>query len=275
AFMKRDLLRQLITIDCEEEDRAEEHMARLLRQEIPDTVQNRLLCHPQFQIVTPQMLLAVDFMWGVLRDFPTAFPACQEWYQIRHLGRRYPIRDIPENAFPRRPVPTKKWFRVGSDKTGYAHPWKVDGLRNPFLEAANPYRRPSRPPYRTCVDKYSGEQRIVPWFEEDSELSIDPVEANKFLLDYEDLFWDTRGFDVQEGVTFLLDRGIIKLGQGSVADYDAMARRAQYWERRQQELNVMDIQQYALEHSISNQQHEEILRDLAAKSGDQEYNFDL
>lgn len=272
--MRREILRYMLTLDIREQERAEDHAAALHRGDIPDTTVNRRLAHPQFEFITPKMLLAIDFAWGIYGQFSHAFPALREWYEIVRLGRRYEIPDIGEDEYPRIPVPEKRYFYIGA----YEHPWKIDGLRNAYGEAINPARRPDRPPFGAYRDPETGETRRVAYFEEDDELSIDGAEANLFLLEFEDMYFETLALENYDGVRYLLDRGLVKVGKGQIATYDKIARRAQHWIRLEQDLNVMDIQDYARENSISKAEHFQLLEDhqrrIAAK-GDDQFNLDL
>lgn len=253
--MRREILRYMITLDVREEERAEEHSAALCSGDIPDTPQNRRLAHPQFEWVTPKNLLAIDFAWGIHGVFQHAFPALREWYEIRYLGRRYDIPDVDEKQYPRKGIPEKRYFFVGT----FDHPWKVDGLRNLYSEAVNPYRHPHRPAFGAYKDAETGETRRVTYFEEADELDIDSVEANLFLMEYEDLYFDTLCLPAQDGVTYLLDRGLVKIGRGQIASYDRISRRSQFWSRLQQKLNVQDVEQYAIKNAISKEEHDQIL----------------
>lgn len=268
--MRREILRYLLTLDIREEERSEEHSAALIRGDIPDTPQNRKLAHPQFEWVTPKNLLAIDFAWGIHGVFQHAFPALREWYEIRHLGRRYDIPDVDEQQFPRKGIPEKRYFFVGT----FDHPWKVDGLRNLYSETVNPYRHPERPAFGAYKDPVSGETRRVTYFEETDELDINGVEANLFLLDYEELYFDTLCLPAQDGVTYLLDKGLVKIGRGQIALYDRIARRSQFWSRLQEKLNVQDVEQYAMKNSISKNEHDQMLAEFLLQR-DSEAQCDL
>ena len=171
-------------------------------------------------------------------------------------------------------MPEKRYFYIGA----YEHPWKIDGLRNAYAEAINPSRRPDRPPFGAYRDAETGETRRVAYFEEEDELNIDGMEANLFLMEYEEIYFATLSLENADGVRYLLDRGLVKVGRGQIATYDKIARRAQHWMRLEEELNVYDIQQYSIENSISKAEHfrllEEYQQRIAAEASDQG-NLDL
>ncbi|HEX7648967.1 MAG TPA: hypothetical protein VF450_16320, partial [Noviherbaspirillum sp.] len=80
------LLRYLLTLDVLESERAENHEEDLYAGKIPDTEENRELCDAQFEMITPQQLIAIDFMLGLHHYAPHGHPALCAWYEVRHLG---------------------------------------------------------------------------------------------------------------------------------------------------------------------------------------------
>ncbi|HDZ37606.1 MAG TPA: hypothetical protein ENH62_04865 [Marinobacter sp.] len=274
SIMRREILRYMLTLDIREQERADEHSGALANGEIPDTPANRRLADPQFEWITPKVLLGIDFAWGVHGTFDHAFPAFREWYEIKHLGRRYEVPEIEECAFPRKTIPEKRYYHIGA----YEHPWKIDGLRNIYGEAVNPQRRPDRPAFGAYKDRDTGETRRVAYFEESDELEVDGFEANLFLMEFEDLYFDTLALEVTDGVRYLLDRGLVKVGRGQIATYDRISRRGQRWRRLQESLNVYDMHQHALENSISKEQHFLLLEEhkrRQAEIEDDQFNLEL
>ena len=273
--MRRELLRYMITLDVLEQERAEELSGAIANGEVADTAQNRRLAHPQFEWVTPKMVVAIDFAWAVHGCFRYAFPALREWHEIRSLGRRYHVPEIGEDEYPRRAVPEKRYFHVGAFESA----WKNDGLRNVVGEAVNPYRRPHRPAFGAYKDSETGETRRVTYFEEASELDVDPVEANLFALEFEDLYVDTLNMDANSGLFYLLDRGIVKIGRGQIATYDQIARRSQFWNRLQEQWNIESLEKGIFEASISKAEHfallEEHQNEVIAANVPQEANLEL
>ncbi|WP_235516693.1 hypothetical protein [Caballeronia cordobensis] len=80
------LLKMLCSIDAAERDRAEAHSGALATGLIPDTEENRLLCEPQFEFVTPQQLVAIDFFLSMHHYAPHAFPALAVWHDVCTAG---------------------------------------------------------------------------------------------------------------------------------------------------------------------------------------------
>lgn len=262
ADFRRALLRYLITLDVLEEERAENHSAAVHRGDsgYEDTPENRRLSNPQFQFITPQLILSIDFMWSLQRDFVHAFPALREWYQIRTLGRRYMVPESEMVSVIK--IPEVRWFHVGT----FDHPWMIDGLRDPLGEAVNLKRKPGTFPFMTCNDLGGGsDMRRVITHETADELYIDPEEAGIFVLcEFEDLFFQTLNMDARSSLLYLLDRGLVRLGNGMVSKYDFVARRAQYYTRLQEELNVAYLEPVLYERSISNAEHNGLLEAVKA-----------
>jgi hypothetical protein len=57
---------------------------------------NRALCEPQFEFVTPQQLVAIDFFLSMHHYAPHAFPALAVWHDVNVLGRRYPVPKLAD-----------------------------------------------------------------------------------------------------------------------------------------------------------------------------------
>jgi 3'-phosphoadenosine 5'-phosphosulfate sulfotransferase (PAPS reductase)/FAD synthetase len=264
---RRNLLRYLITLDVQEEERGEDHAAALHCGDVADTAENRRLASPQFQFITPQLIVAIDFMWSMQRDFDYAFPALREWYEIRELGRRYQVPD--SELMPPVSIPEARWFHVGT----FDHPWMIDGLRDPLGEAVNLKRKPGTLPYMTCSDLGgSGQIRRVVAHETAEELTIDREEAGIFVTcEFEDLFFDTLNMDAKSSLIYLLDRGLVKLGAGMASKYDFVARRAHYYTRLKDELNVADLEPVLYERSISDAEHSRLIEVAIAKQEEQNH----
>jgi 3'-phosphoadenosine 5'-phosphosulfate sulfotransferase (PAPS reductase)/FAD synthetase len=254
AEMRRDMLRYLLTLDIEEEERAEEFDAKMFRGEVEDTEANRSLRGITFQFITPKKLLSIDFAWSLCFGFDHAFPALTEWYEIRVLGKRYPVPDI----IPAKDkVPAMCWYPL-AEGTGPAFEM---GLQDVDLAEYNQERFPSRPPMRTIRDRYLGKPRKVVYYEEADEMEIDAMEATLFVDSFDDeLYFMAKTFSAIEGAKLYLNRGIIKLGRGKAADYDELARRAQFWTRLKSMIGDTDIEAYLQSHSIATSAHDELLK---------------
>ena len=261
AAMRRDLLRYLLTLDVLEEERAEEHEARLYRGEIEDTEYNRTLGGVTFQFITAQKLLAIDFAWSLSFGFDHAFPALTEWYEIRVLGKRYSIPDIA--PVEKGVMPEQRWFKYES----WGNPGLEKGLEDAYLEATNKQRYPGRPAMRKIRDRYLGQERSIVYYEEADEMEIDTADALLFVDDFDEEFYElAKGLALSDSAKFYLNRGMIKLARGKAADYDEMARRAQFWRRMQRDLGWTDLRSFIRHHSISDAEHSKILESMKAET---------
>lgn len=259
AAMRRELLRYLLTLDVLEEERAEEHDARMYRGELEDTEYNQTLRGVTFQFITPQQLVAIDFAWSLSYGFDHAFPALTEWYEIRVLGKRYPIPDIA--PVEKGTMPEIRWYRY-EDWDG---PAIEQGLEDPYLEATNKDRYPGRPAMRTIKDRYVGKERRIVYYEEADEMDVDTADALLFVDDFDEEFYElAKTLELTNSAKFYLNRGLVKLGRGKAADYDEMARRAQYWNRLQNNLGGTDLRSFVRHHSISDKEHTKLLETLKA-----------
>lgn len=250
---RRNLLAYLITLDVLEQERAEEFDGRMARGELPDTPENQRLRHPQFENVTPQDLVAIDFYWSMHHYAQEAFPALRVWYDIRRLGRRYIVPKL-ERA-PAIPIPERRWYKVGA----YDLEAPADGLRNYHGELWGPYRHVERALHYRQVD--GGR---TGWFEEEPQFEVDAQEANAFVQTFCEgaLPIETQFVPAMESARFWLDEGIVRLPKSMAAKYQEMARRGQYFNHLAQKLNVTpaELDLHLQKHSITDEQHEKLLR---------------
>lgn len=261
AEMRRELLRYLLTLDVLEEERAEEHDARMFRGELERTESNEILRGSTFQFIPPKNLLAIDFAWSLSYGFDHAFPALSEWYEIRVLGKRYLIDDFTPTE--KGIIPEQRWFKFDD----WQSPAQEMGLQDAYLEATNKHRYPERPAMRTIRDRFEGKDRNIVYFEEADEMEIDPADAMCFVDAFDDAFYAmAKGLAPTDSAKFYLNKGMVKLAKGKAAEYDAMARRAQFWRRMERDLAGTDLRSYIRHHSISNAEHEQILESMKVES---------
>lgn len=261
AAMRRELLRYLLTLDVLEEERAEEHDARMHRGELEMTEANQTLRGVTFQFITPQKLLSIDFAWSLSFGFDHAFPALTEWYEIRVLGKRYSIPDIA--PVEKGVMPEQRWFKYES----WENPGLEMGLGDAYLETTNKERYPGRPAMRTIRDRYMGQERSIVYYEEADEMEIDSAEAICFVDGFDGGFYEmAKNLAPSDSAKFYLNRGMVKLARGKAADYDEMARRAQFWRRMQRDLGMTDLRSYVRHQSISDAEHSKIVATMKADS---------
>lgn len=260
ADMRRELLRYLLTLDVLEEERAEAHDAAMFRGDITDGGLEMIqsLRGITFQHITPKQLIAIDFAWSLSHGFDHAFPALREWYEIRVLGKRYPIP--PLEAVQKSGVPAMCWYPIPEGEG----PAYEEGLQDAFIAAANREQYPSRPPMRTIRDRYQGKPRQVVYYEEADEMEIDAAEATLFVEAFdEERYLVSQSFPAWDSAKIYLNHGLIKLGRGKAADYDELARRAQYWSRVQRRLGGDDLGEYLMANAITDAEHKRLLEALA------------
>jgi DNA sulfur modification protein DndC len=261
AEMRRELLRYLLTLDVLEEERAEEHDARMFRGELEKTESNEILRGITFQFITPKNLLAIDLAWSLSYGFDHAFPALSEWYEIRVLGQRYMIEDV--TPVEKGIIPEQRWFKFDD----WQSPAQEMGLQDAYLEATNKERYPKRPAMRTIRDRFEGKDRNIVYYEEADEMEIDAADATCFVGGFDEAFYTmSKSLAPTDSAKFYLNKGMVKLARGKAADYDAMARRAQFWRRMERDLAGTDLRSYIRHHSISNAEHEQILESMKVKT---------
>ncbi|WP_444679583.1 hypothetical protein [Halomonas sp. E19] len=73
----------------------------------------------------------------------------------------------------------------------------------------------------------------------------------------------SQSFPAWDSAKIYLNHGLIKLGRGKAADYDELARRAQYWSRVQRRLGGDDLGEYLMANAITDAEHKRLLEALA------------
>ncbi|MDK9702515.1 MAG: phosphoadenosine phosphosulfate reductase family protein [Sulfuritalea sp.] len=247
-----DMLRMVLTLDALELERAEQHEADLLSGRIADTPDNRELADIQFQLITPQQLVAIDFQLSLHHYAPHAFPALHEWHQVHALGRRYPVPAVPSL----KKVDTKVigWFPVGQ----FDKEVPTDGLRSYDAELWNPYRHPERPFKNRQID---GDK--VVWFDEAPSFTVDAVEACAYVTCTYDtqLMLQTQLMPGIESARFWLNQEIVKLAAGTSGKYQYMAKRGQYFAHLAETRNLTpsEMDEHLVRNAISDAAHDALL----------------
>ena len=81
----------MLTLDIEDEGRAENFAEDLHAGNIEDTPKNRRLAETQFQFITPDLLVSIDFAWSVQQDF--------EHHGVEHIHHREILESLPPWLF--------------------------------------------------------------------------------------------------------------------------------------------------------------------------------
>jgi 3'-phosphoadenosine 5'-phosphosulfate sulfotransferase (PAPS reductase)/FAD synthetase len=243
------MLRMLLSIDANERDRAERHSEEVAKGRLPDTDHNRNLCDPQFEFVTPQQLVAIDFFLSMHHYAPHAFPALAIWHDVNVLGRRYPVPVI--EPMQKTGVTLHGWYPVGQ----YDRDAPADGLRDYDAEQWNRYRHPNRPGQYA---RTTGGERTV-YFEESAQFEVDAEAACAFVTcSYDTAFMlDTQHHDAIESARYWLNEGVVRLPAGMAQRYQEMAKRGQYFSRlaRRMSLAPRELDDYLVSHAISDAAH--------------------
>lgn len=267
AEMRLDLLRYLLTLDAEEEERAIEHDGARANGELPAAMSEaqEVLSGTTFQFITPRQLIAIDFAWSLSYGFPTAFPALKEWYDIKVLGKRYPIPDVA--PVPKASVPPMVWYPLPEGK-GPAYEL---GL-TPFdrSESVGPVAS------RTIANRFTGQPAKMVYFDETDELTIDAMEATLFVEAFdEERYMAASFYPGVDSARVYLDQGIVKLPKGKAATFDGLARRKHYFERLAFEAWPKPVEEVLQAGAISASKHDQLLALLRANHRDDSGMEDL
>jgi len=253
------MLRMLLSIDADERDRAERHSGELASGLIADTEHNRMLCDPQFEFVTPQQLVAIDFFLSMHHYAPHAFPALAVWHDVNLLGRRYAVPDVEPR--PKADIVLHGWYPVDQ----YDREAPTVGLRDFNAEQWNRYRHPERAGWYARTS--AGEQTV--YFREASQFEVDAEAACEFVTcTYDTAFMlRTQHHDAMESARFWLNEGIVRLPVGMAQRYQEMAKRGQYFNRLAQRLNLTpeELDLHLIADSVSDAEHAAMLKPVSSQ----------
>jgi len=236
-YTRRDLLRYMLTIQAEENEWANEHNEEIVR----------------FNLFKFKHIIAIDFMWSMYCDAPHAFSALHEYYQIMYLGRRYPLPEVIYQP-AKTSVPPKRWFKLPE---GSVVPWTgIAGLNDPYeIHIGKKIRGNAEPTY--IKDRTTGEQKEIIPFDVAPAMEVDIIEACTMISRYCEtkMAIETTGSTAIEGAMYYLNMGIIKLGRAQASGLDEMLQKAQFWSQLRDKLNLLNVEKYALDNSISDEEH--------------------
>lgn len=252
--MRKRLLSYFITLDQDERERAEEHNDKWEAGEIEHTPLNDRLRDPQFEFVSFEMLMAIEFIWSVQCVSDMAFPALSVWYDVVTLGRKKYAPILSKDEIKNDKIPAKRFLFVGDDSTMDGN----DGLRNIYLEATNGRR--GLKAYDSYTDKITGKETRVTPFEAARKMTIDKEEACAFMtLEFDEIYPSVMNDTNRNSLSYLLHRGIIKIGAGKIKTYDLMAKRYQHLHSMLLTFNTFDNEGQLQKETISNAEHGAII----------------
>lgn len=259
--MRRDLLSYILTLDELERERAEKLDGDMVTGLAPDTPENQRMRFPQFEHISVEDIVLIDFWWSLHHFAANAFPALQVWFDIKVLGRR---RKVPKlDHIEAGSIPPKRWFKV--DRFNAEVP--TDGLRDYKAEQWNRYRHPERP---MSFREINGERTV--WFDEQDSLQVDCSKAVLFIDSFctTALQQQSQSFEAIESARFWLNEEIVLLPKGMIAKYQHIAKRGQYFSHLAQRLNLTpaELNEYLATRSISEAEHTTLLGFNAADDTD-------
>lgn len=256
-FERMRMLRMLLSIDADERDRAERHSGELARGLIADTENNRTLCDPQFEFVTPQQLVAIDFFLSMHHYAPHAFPALAAWHDVNVLGRRYAVPHVDPK--PKVEIKLHGWYPVDR----YDREAPTVGLRDFEGEQWNRYRHPHRAGWYARTS--AGEQMV--YFQEASQFEVDAEAACEFVTcTYDTAFMlKTQNHDAMDSARFWLNEGFVRLPVGMAQRYQEMAKRGQYFSRLAQRLNLTpdELDTHLIKNGVSDAAHTAMIKPVS------------
>ncbi|WP_318521102.1 phosphoadenosine phosphosulfate reductase domain-containing protein [Photobacterium leiognathi] len=240
-----ELLRYLLTLDAIESEWAESHNEGIVR----------------FEMVSYSQLVEVDYLWALYHDSHCSFSAINEYYEIRHCGKRYPIPHI--EVAPKISIPSKRWIKLPDyEEINLSHLRNGrDGLHDPVLiERA----RESGQEIKVIIDAMTGKPKEIVPFDAAKTMSIISIDSALFVEQFCEVMagggnWTE--YSIDESVYFYLNKGIIKLSGSQPNAHDRIMQRSTLWADYQKYVCIDDHQEFidsVLSDSISDTEHSKI-----------------
>ena len=253
--MRVQLLSYLLTLDAIEKERAEEVEAHLITGQIEDTPWNRQMSVPQFEMISLEQLMAIQFHWSINRDGAFAGRAFEVWNRVHNHGQRYDIPSVFRDEsgeeiteFPKEAFPEPRWVKVDS----YDFPGVIGGLRDLHLEAL--LEQKGEPTAHYFRDKADLPQKSI-HHQTANHFQVNNEKALIMMLWYEENYIEIHQYEPEEMAKLMLSKGVIVVKGSDIATYDDAVRRAQYWDRLWNQYNVSNLYKKLHSESITDKEH--------------------
>ncbi|MCC1496892.1 phosphoadenosine phosphosulfate reductase family protein [Alcanivorax sp. 1008] len=166
---------------------------------------------PRFQTLRPEDVVAISLLHARY-GYAEPLMACKEWHEIHHLGKRYPIPELPPGPRPSLPKFSPMRVQIEDDEFGKL----FQGLRDVWLATID---------HEPVIEKKGHAFYAINTGE---EFSVDR-EASALYLEYgmgleEDLANIRDGAPAADAFFMLTRKGMITFHKGSHSTQDAMLR---------------------------------------------------
>lgn len=229
SFKKcRTLLKAMITADVWEVERAYRLEQQIADGEVPKTPESVRMSKPQFQLVSKEDVLRIDFMWSFHQLSPRPHEALKVWHEV-HEEDDYEFLEWVDDmeTVPKTPVPPAKYIYVGKDWSSNGNnPGLVDYMHE--LVSLEPSKlRVSQ------VRRATGEQYQTMAYEEADSLSFEPDSVWYIFneIDYYLRQNEIGGPSVLGAMSYLRN-GYVKLKANTSYKCNQMAQRYQWYRVR-------------------------------------------
>ncbi|MCY9870403.1 hypothetical protein [Vibrio barjaei] len=226
----RTILHAMITADCIEKERAYNVSLQLVEGTIEDNETNRRMSEVQFQYVTREDIVRLDFLWSFHNFSTQPFEAAYLWNEVYEKGNEETLEWVEDlEAAVKTPQPKPQFIFVGND-------WSDGGLNMGFrdiigemvawdTESAN-----VKTYYRKGKD---GETHAYQAANYEAAKSIEASPLWAYLYTKDDSEWAReRKYMPTQAAMKLVRQGAVKLANGRIGAYQEMCQRYQWWAYR-------------------------------------------
>jgi DNA sulfur modification protein DndC len=253
------LARCLLTLDKREQDRADQLAMDLAEGKVPDTAWNRRMAQPQFCILPPEKIVALDFVWA-LDHMHRPHHAIKLWHDVYMNGIETEVPVIAPVPKPEA-MPEKRYLFVGDyDRTGW------EGLRDLIGENFSPSCFGQHRTRRIMEDGQAIRVQAADYNLE-SSFTVYDTAADALFFEFKTLVrhHDETDYSNAQAVWYWLRLGVVALPKGMESMYDLMLKRGAFWQKHglAGEVAHPDL----MTRTISEAEHTALLKQALARHG--------
>jgi 3'-phosphoadenosine 5'-phosphosulfate sulfotransferase (PAPS reductase)/FAD synthetase len=215
----RKLLKACLTADQQELFRADEVSEKIRNKKIIATEYNLRMSKPQFQIISPEHLIAIDWNWMLIGLFEQPHEALKVLQEVV-VDCDYLYLEKLSNE--KEPMPPARYLPVG---TSWFDNYELEGLSSPLAALLDDSSGCLSSTIIT--NKITGKKKVVQGFNLEDSFTIDPYGAEMLLnFDLDRLIEKRNSYNTpNEGIHTYMRYGTVSIPQRMIHKYDEMVAR--------------------------------------------------
>lgn len=215
----RKLLKACLTVDQQELFRADEVAEKIRNKKILATEYNLRMSNPQFQIISPEHLIAIDWNWMLIGLFEQPHEALKVLQEVVVDGDYLYLEKLSNE---KQSMPPARYLPVG---TSWFDNYELEGLSSPLaalLDDSSGCMGST-----TITNKITGKKKVIQEFNIEDSFTIDPEGAELLLnFDLDRLIEKRNNYNTpNEGIHTYMRYGTVSIPTRMIHKYDEMVAR--------------------------------------------------